>query len=216
MKFRIGFGLAAMLFAAQAWIAGPATALPTPGQMGCAAVGCATAAEGLVHNAASRGARMGGGYYRPSMGGYRGGYRGGAYRGGAYRSVYRGGNRYYRGGKYYGKPGVRPNRAWNRRYARYPYYRNKYYRYGGGYYPYWGYGYGFGYYPYAYDPYYYNGYYDGYYGDYYGDGYSVYADVDPGANGYVDYCSRKYRSFNPRTGLYRTYSGRYKKCVYRG
>ncbi len=29
---------------------------------------------------------------------------------------------------------------------------------------------------------------------------------------WYDYCMSKYRSFNPETGYYRTYSGRYKFC----
>lgn len=234
MKIGMGLGLAAMLFAAQALIAAPASALPAAGHMGCAAVGCDVAAEGegLLHQAASRGGRMGSGSnYRPSMGGgYRGGYRGGAYRGavnrgaayrggayrgGAYRSAYRGGNRAYRGAGYYGKPGVRADRRWNRnaRYAGYGRYPNRWRGGGGGYwsvgvYPGWGWGYA--------DPYWGYGYADPYY---YGDGYGVYADVDVNVNvdsDYVAYCSRKYKSFNPRTGLYRTYSGQYKKCVYTG
>ncbi|MGE0211390.1 MAG: BA14K family protein [Parvibaculaceae bacterium] len=93
----------------------------------------------------------------------------------------------------------------------------------------WGGG-GFGFYPgyygypyagvYGYDPYDYG------YG--YGDGYSIWSDVDTpdavddgdytqqGDSDYIRYCSQKYRSFNPSTGMYRLYSGEYKRCVYRG
>lgn len=239
MKFKLGLGLAAALFAVQAWFVAPASALPTPGQMGCAAAGCSGEVrdQGLVQTVQSRGRMGGGSMYRSpgrSYGGYRGGYRGGssvyrgAYRGGAYRGAYRGGSRYYRGnrayrsayrgpgryarsGRYYRKPGVRANRAWSRYAGRYPY-RYRYGRYSRYPYPYWGYGVGFGYG--GYDPYYYD---DPYYG--YGDGYGVYGDADASVNGdsdYIAYCSRKYRSFNPATGLFRTYSGRYKRCAYTG
>lgn len=93
----------------------------------------------------------------------------------------------------------------------------------------WGGG-GFGFYPgyygfgspygvYGYDPYDYG------YG--YGDGYSIWSEVDPSVDAdgdygrqassdYIRYCSQKYRSFNPSTGMYRTYSGQYKRCAYPG
>ena len=34
----------------------------------------------------------------------------------------------------------------------------------------------------------------------------------PWTPAWYDYCAAKYRSFNPRTGYYRTYSGRYRFC----
>lgn len=80
-------------------------------------------------------------------------------------------------------------------------------------------GYGYPYGVYGYGPYRYG------YG--YGDGYSIWSEVGPSVDvgygygaraggDYIRYCSQRYRSFNPDTGLYRTYSGRYKRCAYPG
>ena len=91
---------------------------------------------------------------------------------------------------------------------------------------------GFGYRPF-YNPYYSSAYgypYSGLYGydpydyGYEGDGYSIWSQRDPevglesgrGDSAYLGYCARKYRSFDPDTGKYRTYSGRYRTCVYPG
>lgn len=35
---------------------------------------------------------------------------------------------------------------------------------------------------------------------------------EPWSDEWYDYCASKYRSFNPQTGRYRTYSGQYKLC----
>lgn len=35
---------------------------------------------------------------------------------------------------------------------------------------------------------------------------------EPWTDEWYDYCRRKFRSFNPQTGRYKTYSGRYKLC----
>jgi uncharacterized protein YcfJ len=40
---------------------------------------------------------------------------------------------------------------------------------------------------------------------------TVYRDADVDDED-VEYCMARFRSYNPRTGLYRTYSGRYKTC----
>lgn len=70
------------------------------------------------------------------------------------------------------------------------------------------------------------GYYGGYYGPY-GYGYEPGAAVAAGiiglaagaiaagavhGGGGVAYCERRFRSYNPRTGLYRGYDGRYHRC----
>ena len=39
-----------------------------------------------------------------------------------------------------------------------------------------------------------------------------YARPRPWTAAWYDYCSARYRSFNPNTGYYRTYSGRYRFC----
>ena len=109
-------------------------------------------------------------------------------------------------------------------------------RYGGNYYPYRKYGYrnhgyrhyGYGYYPYGY---YNNGAavvlgiiglgtalaiansYPRY--SYYGDGYNGYVrdyDYNTASPDWIAACARKYRSFEPRTGLYTTYSGYKRPC----
>jgi len=49
-----------------------------------------------------------------------------------------------------------------------------------------------------------------YYGDrYYDDRYYGYRS---GSVDWIAACARKYRSFNPRTGLYKTYSGHWRQC----
>ncbi|HSG96122.1 MAG TPA: BA14K family protein [Afifellaceae bacterium] len=51
---------------------------------------------------------------------------------------------------------------------------------------------------------------DRYYNDrYYDDRYYSYRS---GSVDWIAACARKYRSFNPRTGLYRTYSGHWRRC----
>lgn len=114
------------------------------------------------------------------------------------------GNRAYRGGRY-------ANRGWRKgwRGSRYAY------RNGG-----WGWGY-----PYYYD----NGYYNGYFAagviglatgaiigsalsqPYYYDAPVSYAYA-PWTPEWYSYCAAKYRSFNPDTGYYLAYSGRYRFC----
>jgi BA14K-like protein. len=127
--------------------------------------------------------------------------------------VYGGG--YYgprRYGGYYGRS-YYPRRYYGRAYYGRPYYGRPYY---GGY---------------RYRPYYYGGYYRPYYG--YGYGYDPGAAVAAGIFGlaagaiassaiaspprryrssWVAYCSRKYKSFNPRTGTYLGYDGRRHVC----
>jgi len=39
-----------------------------------------------------------------------------------------------------------------------------------------------------------------------------YGHPRPWTAAWYDYCSARYRSFNPNTGYYRTYSGRYRFC----
>jgi hypothetical protein len=53
-----------------------------------------------------------------------------------------------------------------------------------------------------------------YYGDdYYDDGYYDYDDYDGGLSSrHVRYCLNKYKSYNPRTNLWVSYSGRVKQC----
>ncbi|MEI2384031.1 BA14K family protein [Breoghania sp. JC706] len=72
--------------------------------------------------------------------------------------------------------------------------------------PYWRYGYRPGPYYYGADPYYYSRaplppsryYYRG--------------RPVPGSPDWYAYCASKYKSFNPRTGLYLAYSGKYRRC----
>jgi hypothetical protein len=81
----------------------------------------------------------------------------------------------------------------------------------------WGWGGGWGYWPG-----YYGGYYgDGYYGGYYGRPVVVAPGVAttrvvkvrrPWTKAWYRYCAKRYRSFNPRTGYYRTYRGRLVFC----
>jgi hypothetical protein len=37
-------------------------------------------------------------------------------------------------------------------------------------------------------------------------------DLVPGSAAWIDYCSSKYRSFNPATGMYLAYSGQWRTC----
>ncbi len=39
-----------------------------------------------------------------------------------------------------------------------------------------------------------------------------YGRPEPWTDAWYDYCASKYRSFNPETGRYRTYSGKYRLC----
>ncbi|WP_346432930.1 BA14K family protein [Breoghania sp.] len=41
----------------------------------------------------------------------------------------------------------------------------------------------------------------------------VVAGLSRGRPAWHDYCSRKYRSFNPRTGYYTTYGGQQRFCL---
>jgi hypothetical protein len=41
---------------------------------------------------------------------------------------------------------------------------------------------------------------------------AAYERPEPWSDEWYDYCSAKYRSFNPDTGRYRTYSGKYRLC----
>lgn len=63
------------------------------------------------------------------------------------------------------------------------------------------------------------------YGYYDADGYQYFDEFEdprapvagPGVGdrqAWLDYCRSKYRSFNPATGMYRTYSGEYRPCRY--
>jgi hypothetical protein len=51
-----------------------------------------------------------------------------------------------------------------------------------------------------------------YYYDYYDPYYYAAAEVEVWSDEWIAACMRKYRSFNPRTGMYRTYSGELRFC----
>jgi BA14K-like protein len=60
-----------------------------------------------------------------------------------------------------------------------------------------------------------DGYAPGYYDDGYAPGYYGYAPrvvVGPSAGEAQGYCEQRFRSYNPRTGMYVGYDGRYHPC----
>jgi BA14K-like protein len=65
------------------------------------------------------------------------------------------------------------------------------------------------YYDYGYAPGYYD---DGYAPGYYDDAYAPGVVVGPAAGNAEDYCIQRFRSYNPSTGLYLGYDGRYHPC----
>ena len=141
--------------------------------------------------------RYGGG----SMGGYQGGGGSmGGYHGGGYRPIYRYNRPHYR--PYYSGSYNRPYRPHYR-----PYYHARYPRY---YRPY----YGNYYWPY-YSPFY-AGYYGGFYGSYdpYYEYYPYYSYVTTVNYGtwHQQWCRNHYRSYNPATNTYLSYSGVYRVC----
>lgn len=125
---------------------------------------------------------------RVGMGGRRSGgvrhYRSGGYRGGYRYGKHYGGCYHYRHKGHHRGSRVHFSFGFGFPFYGYPYYG----------YPYYGYPY--------YDPYYAYG------------SYSTVVVAGGGGNAErVAYCARKYRSFNPRTGLYRTKSGKWRRCT---
>lgn len=169
----------------------PASFAPLPAQAGPARLATGDAPVVLIGGRGQR--RYGGPVYRGQRKHYRG-YRG-------YR-----GPRYYRHG-YRGNHVYRPYRP----YRPYPVYRS--------YQPYYGYDYGYGY---GYD-YWGGAAAAGILGVIIGQGLGQPRYIDPPVQvrrgryepwtpSWYRYCSRKYRSFNPNTGYYLAYSGRYRFC----
>ena len=178
-------GLAAAIFALAPFaMSGTASAAPMATGLTCKAAGCSGNSTG--ERSAARGNVM--------LAKHRKG----------------GGRRYHRGGR----------RGYGRRHRRGPRIIFGFGGYGGGY----GYGYGYGFPGYGYGGYGYG--YPGFYlplygGSYYYDDYGYAprhrhrtrrAGYRAGSKKWRRRCARKYRSFNPVTGRYRTRSGKYRKC----
>lgn len=178
-------GLAALMAGAHLASATPTSALPIGGQLPCAAGLCTAAvdAAALVENVGMGGRRSGGVRYHRS-GGYRGGYRSGGYR---YGGKHYGGGYHYRHKGHHRGSSVHFSFGFGYPFYPYPFYGYPYYAFA----PY-----------YAYDPYYV---------------YGGYSEVVVGGGGrnaeWIAYCARKHPSFNPRTGLYRTKSGKWRRCT---